>query len=188
MLFSMHATETSESEDGASQVPTGVPWLPAVIAVATTLVGAALSVGVIVGLLGLPVAGVGLVATTNTSRRLVAPYPPTRYAWLVGLTSNLAGLATSIACLVFAAAAGEGLLAESRGRVVLAYGALGHALVAHPLLWVAGPLLGTVALWIAQNRSAGSCGFAISLWAGAPPATAILVSWLYASGWIALTA
>jgi len=131
---------------------------------------------------------VGLVATTNTSRRLVAPYPPTRYAWLVGLTSNLAGLATSIACLVFAAAAGEGLLAESRGRVVLAYGALGHALVAHPLLWVAGPLLGTVALWIAQNRSAGSCGFAISLWAGAPPATAILVSWLYASGWIALTA
>jgi hypothetical protein len=184
----MDATETAEKEDSASVEPTSLPWFPAVIAVATTIVGAALSVGVMVGLLGVPVAGVGLVVTTITSRRLMGLDPSTRYAWLVGLVGNLAGLATSIACLAFADGAGEGLLAEARGRGVLDFGALGHAALAHPLLWVAGPLLGAVALRIARNRSMASWGFAISLWAAAPPATAILVSRLYANGWIALTA
>lgn len=184
----MNATETDETEDVVSDVPTGVPWFPALIATTTIIVGAALSVGVMVGLLGLPVAGVGLVATTITSRRLVGLDPSMHYASLVGLAANLAGLAASVACLAFAAAAGEGLLAETRGRVVLDYGALGHAILAYPVLWLAGPLLGAVALRIARNRSMASWVFAISLWAAAPPAAAMLVSWLYASGWIALTA
>ena len=184
----MEAMETAETEDGVSVLPTGVPWYPAVMAVTTTIIGAALSVGVMVGLLGFPVAAIGVVATTITSRRLAGLEPPANSASAAGLAANLAGLASSIACLAFAVAAGEGLLAESRGHVVLVHGAVGHAILAHPLLWLAGPLLGAVALGIARNRSMVSWAFAISLWAVAPPATTMLVSWLYSSGWIALTA
>jgi hypothetical protein len=184
----MHKPESSSSEAGDVVTPWDMRGIPALLAVTTLVVGAALSVGVMVGLLGLPVAGIGLVATTITSRRLVGVAPSVACAWLARLAGNLAGLATGIACLAFAVAAGEGLLAGSRGGDVRGYGSFGPGLLACAVLWAAGPLLGVAAFGIARIRPGFSWGFAIGLWTVAPPATAALVTCLYASGWMALTA
>lgn len=96
------------------QRASGVPWLAAVTAVAVLILGAALSMGVVVGLLGLPIALLGLIATTITARSLVGRGDVGARGVLEGLLGYSAGLATSIACLAFAAGAGEGLLAEAR--------------------------------------------------------------------------
>lgn len=184
----MNISPTVATDEAQPPTASGNPWLPAVSATALMVLGAALSVGVMVGLLGLPMALMGLIATTLTSRTLVGRTEVgCRRLW-VGLLGCAAGLATGLGCLAFAIAAADGLLAESRARLVLPDGILVHALLAHPALWLAGPVLGAAALGIGRHRSKTSSVLALSLWTLAPPLTALLVSWLEARGWIALTA
>lgn len=153
-----------------------------------TVVGAAGSVAVMLGLIGIPLVVAGILVTAAISPTLVRPTFGKGRTLLARVLALAAGLTAALSAPAFAATAATHLLAISRGRLPATSTVLGAALAAHWALWLATVIAGGLAIWAARGRDAGRDLDAVILWGAYAPATVLLLEWLHLSGLIALSA
>jgi hypothetical protein len=153
-----------------------------------TAVGSAGSMAVMLGLIGIPVAAAGIAITALIAPTLVRPaFGKWRNA-AARSAALVAGLASALSSLAFAASAAPILLAISRGRLPAQTTVLGTAMAAHWPLWLATIALGLLATWTARGRNMARDLDAVILWAAYAPTTVLVLQWLFHSGAIALSA
>jgi hypothetical protein len=181
-------------DTATSPAPTTDGWplirlpITAFLGFSLTVVGAAGSVAVMLGLIGVPTAVAGITATVILAPTLVRPaFGKWRNAAARSL-ALLAGLAAAMSSLIFAASAAATLLEISRGQLAPGTSVLGTTMAARGLLWFATTALGLLAAWVARGQCMKRDLDAVLLWASYAPTTVLVLQWLHGLGLIALSA
>lgn len=188
----MQAISNSDASIGAviSQSSRYVTFsnLLAVAGFGATAVGSALADAVMLGLIGFPLAVLGLLVSAAAAPGLVQPTERGPRRLLSRFLAIAAGAMAAVGAMACGFATAEALAHDHDNPWAHGLAASAFALGRHWLPWLAAPALGVAAVYAGRGRI-GARGFVLaSFWAAAAPAGLLVLTVLHAVGIIVFSA
>ncbi len=153
-----------------------------------TVIGSATGDAVMLGLIGFPVAILGMVLTAVSAPALVRPRFGGGRKLLARVLALAAGISAALSAPAFASATAAGLVGISRGTAMAGTIFGDTVMEGRWALWLAGPVLGLLATFFARGRFELRDLGAPMLWTAHAPTSALVLVLLLRLGLIALTA
>ena len=172
----------------------GFPWariewgIAGAFALGMASLGAALTPTVMLGLIGMPLAGLGILLSAATAPWMIRVEGGTARRTGARFLAVLTGLAAGDCPLAYTLPGAQALLDQSRGQIPFEGFLVVHLLKEQPWLFLLVPLLGLITVGMARGRDAWRESPALVLWAGTTPLAIILLETLHRLGLIALSA
>ena len=188
----MHTLSDADSTLGAAVTAQSRYWtfanLFALVGFGFSTLGAAIADAVMLGLIGFPMAMLGLVIGAMTAPLLIHPSQRGGRRILSLAMAVVAGALATGGAVVCTFAASEALVHHEGNAWGAAFAASGSALAAHWMVWLAAPALGLAAACTGRGRLDARGVVLASFWAAVAPVSLLLLSALFRIGIVAFSA